>query len=99
MCVHLVWGAAEVAFARQVLEAREPLRPALVVVWQALRAGEQIPLAPDTVARCRTVLAEVGLDPAERNAAERIDLTASPTYRAALERVSDSLQFLKSQAG
>jgi single-stranded-DNA-specific exonuclease len=100
MCVHLVWGAAEVEFARQVLEAREPLRPALVVVWQALRAGdEQIPLAPDTVARCRTVLAEVGLDPAERNGAERIDLTASPTYRAALERVSDSLQFLKSQAG
>jgi hypothetical protein len=100
MCVHLVWGAAEVEFARQVLEAREPLRPALVVVWQALRAGdEQIPLAPDTVARCRTVLAEVGLDPAERNGTERIDLTASPTYRAALERVSDSLQFLKSQAG
>ena len=100
MCIHLVWGAAEVEFARQVLEAREPLRPALVVVWQALRAGdEQIPLAPDTVARCRTVLAEVGLDPAERNGSERIDLTASPTYRAALERVSDSLQFLESQAG
>ena len=100
MCVHLVWGAAEVEFARSVLEAREPLRPALVVVWQALRAGdEQIPLAPGTVARCRTVLAEVGLDPAERNGAERIDLNASPTYRAALERVSDSLRFLQSQAG
>ena len=39
-------------------------------VWQALRAGEErIPLAPDTVARCRTVLAEVGLDPAAHGAA------------------------------
>jgi single-stranded-DNA-specific exonuclease len=100
MPVHLVWGEAEVEFARQVLEAREPLRPALIVVWQALRAGEQrIPLAPDTVARCRTVLAEVGLDPADRAGGERIDLNASPTYRAALERVEDSLRFLQSQAG
>jgi single-stranded-DNA-specific exonuclease len=100
MPVHLVWGEAEVAFARQVLESREPLRPALVVVWQALRAGqERIPLAPDTVARCRTVLAEVGLDPADRAGGERIDLNASPTYRAAVERVEDSLRFLQSQAG
>jgi hypothetical protein len=99
MPVHLVWGEAEIAFARQVLEAREPLRPALVVVWKALRAGEErIPLAPDTVARCRTVLAEVGLDPAAAGS-ERIDLNASPTYRAALERVEDSLRFLQSQAG
>ena len=100
MPVHLVWGEAEIQFARQVLEAREPLRPALVVVWQALRAGEnRIPLAPDTVARCRTVLAEVGLDPAEQGGAERIDLNASPTYRAAVERVEDSVRFLQSQAG
>jgi single-stranded-DNA-specific exonuclease len=98
--VHLVWGAAEVEFARQVLEAREPLRPALVLVWQALRSGnKRIPLAADTVARCRTVLAEVGLDPAGGAGAERIDLNASPTYRAALERVSDSVRFLQSQAG
>jgi single-stranded-DNA-specific exonuclease len=100
MPVHLVWGEPEIQFARQVLEAREPLRPALVVVWQALRAGEnRIPLAPDTVARCRTVLAEVGLDPAGQSGAERIDLNASPTYRAAVERVEDSLRFLQSQAG
>jgi single-stranded-DNA-specific exonuclease len=100
MPVHLVWGEAEIEFARQVLESREPLRPALIVVWQALRTGEQrIPLAPDTVARCRTVLAEVGLDPAERGGGERIDLNASPTYRAAVERVEDSLRFLQSQAG
>jgi hypothetical protein len=99
MPVHLVWGAAEVEFARRVLEAREPLRPALVLVWQALRKGDQtIPLAPDTVARCRTVLNEVGLDPAN-GGATRIDLNASPTYRAALERVEDSLRFLQSQAG
>ena len=100
MPVHLVWGEAEIQFARQVLEAREPLRPALVVVWQALRSGEnRIPLAPDTVARCRTVLAEVGLDPAEQGGGERIDLNASPTYRAAVERVEDSVRFLQSQAG
>ncbi len=100
MPVHLVWGEAEIEFARQVLESREPLRPALIVVWQALRSGEQrIPLAADTVARCRTVLAEVGLDPADRGSGERIDLNASPTYRAAVERVEDSLRFLQSQAG
>ncbi len=99
MPVHLVWGESEIAFARQVLEAREPLRPALVVVWKALRAGEErIPLAPDTVARCRTVLAEVGLDPSS-GGGERIDLNASPTYRAAVERMEDSLRFLQSQAG
>jgi hypothetical protein len=100
MPVHLVWGAAEVEFARRVLEAREPLRPALVVVWQALRKGEQrIPLAPDTVARCRTVLSEVGLDPRAHDGGARFDLNASPTYRAAVERVEDSLRFLQSQAG
>jgi hypothetical protein len=100
MPVHLVWGAAEVEFARRVLEAREPLRPALVVVWQAMRKGEQrIPLAPDTVARCRTVLSEVGLDPSAHDGTARFDLNASPTYRAAVERVEDSLRFLQSQAG
>jgi single-stranded-DNA-specific exonuclease len=100
MPVHLVWGTAEVEFARRVLEEREPLRPALVVVWQALRKGEQrIPLAPDTVARCRTVLSEVGLDPRAHDGAARFDLNASPTYRAAVERVEDSLRFLQSQAG
>jgi hypothetical protein len=45
------------------------------------------------------VLAEVGLDPAERGGGDRIDLNASPTYRAAVERVEDSLRFLQSQAG
>ena len=55
-------------------------------------------LAPDTVARCRTVLAEVGLDPSA-GGGDRIDLNASPTYRAAVERVETSLRFLQSQAG
>jgi hypothetical protein len=100
MPVHLVWGASEIAFARRVLEAREPLRPTLVLVWKALRSGSgQLPFAPDTVARCRTVLAEVGLDPAAAGRTDRIDLNASPTYRAAVERVEDSLRFLQSQAG
>jgi hypothetical protein len=89
-----------VEFARGLPAAREPLRPALVVVWQAMRKGEQrIPLAPDTVARCRTVLSEVGLDPSAHDGTARFDLNASPTYRAAVERVEDSLRFLQSQAG
>ncbi|HVG87770.1 MAG TPA: hypothetical protein VM823_02285, partial [Gaiellales bacterium] len=37
MRVHLVWGAAELEFARSVAEAREPLRPALAAVWRAGR--------------------------------------------------------------
>ena len=45
------------------------------------------------------MLAEVGLDPAANGDAARIDLNASPTYRAAVERVEDSLRFLQSQAG
>ncbi len=66
MCVHLVWGAAEVEFARRVLESREPLRPALVVgvAGAAVGGRARSRSLADTVARCRTVLAEVGLDPA-----------------------------------
>ncbi|MGZ4431050.1 MAG: hypothetical protein ACXVYV_05320, partial [Gaiellales bacterium] len=100
MPVHLVWGDAEVEFARSVLRSREPLRPVLVEVWRALRAGDDaIAVAPETVARCRCVLAEVGLDPAAEGGAAKIDLNASPTYREAVARVEDSLRFLQSQTG
>ena len=94
--VHLVWGAAEIEFAQRVAEAGEPLRPALVMVWRGERAGSSIPLADDTLERCRAVLAEVGLA-AGPPAAGKIDLNASPTYRAALERVESVRRFLASR--
>jgi single-stranded-DNA-specific exonuclease len=95
--VHLVWGPAEIEFARSVAEAREPLRPALAMVWKAQRDGAvDVPLADDTLARCRAVLAEVGLNGAPVQG--KVDLTASPTYRAALARVESVKTFLASDA-
>jgi hypothetical protein len=83
--VHLVWGAAEIEFAREVAELRAPLRPALVAVWKAHRTGSVPNLPPETVAACLAVLAELGLDPAAAPGA-KVDLERSPTYREALER-------------
>ncbi len=95
-CVHLVWGAAEIEFARSVAEQREPLRAALVMVWKARQGGaEQLPLAPETVERCREVLVEVGLD-ADATAAAKVDLELSPTYRDAVARVEAVRLFLAS---
>jgi hypothetical protein len=94
--LHLVWGAAEIAFAASVAEGREPLRPALKMVWIAERDGaEEIPLPAETVERCRAVLGEVGLD-AGGSVAVKIDLEASPTYREALARVEAVKRFLAS---
>ncbi|MGN6380755.1 MAG: single-stranded-DNA-specific exonuclease RecJ [Gaiellales bacterium] len=94
--VHLVWGAAEIEFARSVAESREPLRPALVAVWRADKAGNgQIPLATDTLERCRTVLAEIGLN-GKPHTGGKLDLSASATYRQALERVESIRRFLAS---
>jgi single-stranded-DNA-specific exonuclease len=94
--VHLVWGAAEIDFARSVAEAREPLRPALVAVWRADQAGAgKIPLASDTLERCRAVLAEIGLN-GTPHAGAKLDLTASATYRQAMERVESIRRFLAS---
>ncbi len=92
--VYLAWGAAEIEFARQVAEARAPLRPALTAVWRARRDGAPSPGLPErTVAACLAVLSELGIDPT-RPAAGKVDLERSPTYRAALERVERSRQFL-----
>ena len=96
--VHLVWGQAEVAFAREVVELRAPLREALAVVWRADRDGSAIRLPAETVERCRAVLREVGLV-AGGVAAARVDLESSPTYRAAREQVADSYAYLRAQAG
>ena len=94
--VHLVWGQAEVEFAREVVELRAPLREALAVVWRADRDGSALTLPAETVERCRAVLREVGLVPGEV-AAARVDLEASPTYRAAREQVADSYAYLRAQ--
>jgi single-stranded-DNA-specific exonuclease len=91
--VHVVWGAAEVTFARTVAEEREPLRPALAAVWRAAREGVTPLLPAGTIAACLQVLEEVGLDPAAPPA-EKVDLEASSSYRAAQERLVESLAFL-----
>ena len=94
--VHLVWGAAEIAFARSVAERREPLREALRVVWKAEKAGAaDIPLDPETVARCRAVLGEVGLETGAPGSA-KVDLELSPTYREAVARMEAVKRFLAS---
>jgi single-stranded-DNA-specific exonuclease len=100
--VHLVWGPAEVAFTREVVEARAPLRPALVRVYRADRDGTTPLLEPAVVDRCRRVLAEAGVDPraaATEGGGARFDLDRSATYREALARVECAAAFLAAQAG
>ena len=96
--VHLVWGPAEVEFAREVVELRAPLRDVLAVVWRADRDGTAPSTLPaETVERCRAVLREVGLVPGAGGG--RVDLESSPTYRAAREQVEHSRAYLRAQAG
>jgi single-stranded-DNA-specific exonuclease len=92
--VHLVWGAAEVAFARSVVESREPLRPAVATVFRARRDGVTPLLPPDTVTLCNRVLEELAIDPTAPPSA-RADLELSATYRAALERCASAIEFLE----
>jgi hypothetical protein len=96
--VHLVWGPAEVEFAREVVSLRAPMREVLAAVWRADRDGVALTLPPATIERCRVVLREVGLVPGAV-AAAKVDLESSPTYRAARAEVADSHAFLESQAG
>ena len=91
--VHVVWGAAEITFARSVAEQQEPLRPALAAVWRAARDGVTPLLDPDTITRCMRVLDELGLDPAAPPPG-KVDLEASAAYRAANERYRLTLAFL-----
>jgi single-stranded-DNA-specific exonuclease len=95
--VHLVWGRAEVEFARSVAKEQAPLRPALATVWRARRDGAPAALEalpPETVARCVAVLAEVGLDDPAAAPAERVDLAASSTYRESEARLARALAYL-----
>jgi single-stranded-DNA-specific exonuclease len=94
--VHLVWGPAEVEFAREVVSLRAPVRDVLAAVWRAERDGSALALPPKTLERCRAVLREVGLVPGAV-AAPRVDLDSSPTYRAACAEVADSHAYLESQ--
>jgi len=96
--VHLVWGPAEVEFAREVVSLRAPMRDVLAAVWRADRDGASLTLPPATVERCRAVLREVGLDPGAV-AAAKVDLDSSPTYRAACAEIAHSHAYLESQAG
>jgi len=96
--VHLVWGPAEVEFAREVVSLRAPVREVLAAVWRADRDGTAVTLPPETIERCRTVLREVGLVPGAAAAAS-VDLESSPTYRAACAEVAHSHAYLESQAG
>ena len=96
--VHLVWGQAEVEFAREVVELRAPLRDALAAVWRADRDGA----APSAAGRDRRALpgrAPRGRPRPGGGAAARVDLEASPTYRAAQEQVEHSYAYLSGQAG
>jgi hypothetical protein len=95
--VHLVWGAAEIEFARSVVESRAPLRPALAAVWRARRDGSDSGLPSETVERCLAVLEELGLDPDEP-AAGKVDLERSATYRAALEQLEQAESQLRGLA-
>jgi hypothetical protein len=92
--VHVVWGTAEITFARSVAEQQEPLRPALAAFWKAARDGVTPLLDPATIARCVRVLDELGLDPSAPPAG-KVDLEASPSYRAAQERYRLALAFLE----
>jgi single-stranded-DNA-specific exonuclease len=92
--VHLVWGPAEIEFAREVAESREPLRPALAAVWRARRSGAEPHLPAVTLDGCLAVMAELGLDPVAP-AAGKVQLEHSPTYRAALERMEQIQRYLR----
>jgi hypothetical protein len=95
--VHVVWGEAELSFARSVAEANEPLRPALAIVWRAARDGVTPLLAAGTIAACTRVLEELGLDPGQPPAG-KVDLERSATFRDAQERCRRSLDFLSQLA-
>jgi len=93
--VHLVWGPAEIEFARRVAEQAEPVRDVLAMFWRAQRTGAELPLAATTLERCRAVLAEVGLNGVVP--AGKVDLEQSATYREALARVDRVRRFLASE--
>ena len=66
------------------------------MVWKAEKAGAaDIPLDPETVARCRAVLGEVGLETGATGSA-KVDLELSPTYREAVARMEAVERFLAS---
>ena len=97
--VHLVWGPAEVEFAREVVELRAPLRDALAVVWRADRDGA----AP---ARCRPRPSSDAVPCSARSASSpgrcrrpRRPRGVADLPRRAASRSSDSYAYLSAQAG
>jgi single-stranded-DNA-specific exonuclease len=92
--VHLVWGASEVTFVRDLAHQREPLRDTLAAVWRALRAGAAPEVSDATLEQCLRVLDELGIDPQSADRS-RVELESSPTYRAAAERAAAVDRFLE----
>jgi single-stranded-DNA-specific exonuclease len=101
--LHLGWGAAELDFARQVLEHEFSLRDSLSSLYRALAAaggmleGERLeaalagegahPKSPAHAARCLRVLGELGLVAVERSSAT-VRCTITSEERVELERSS-----------
>jgi len=90
--VHAVWGAAEVEFARSVVESRHPLRPALAAVWRAAREGVTPLLPAATVSRCLRVLEEVGIDLPRPRTREMRDTPEFLEFRRRLRMAVDRAQ-------
>ncbi|MEA2481126.1 MAG: single-stranded-DNA-specific exonuclease [Thermoleophilaceae bacterium] len=96
---HLAWGAAESEFALAVARAGLDLRPALVVLYRALRdrpaagadleevlRGDDGRRTPQVAARLVRVLSELGLVAYERDGAGRPACRVLDAPRTALER-------------
>jgi hypothetical protein len=99
--LHLGWGAAELEFARKVLEHEYGLRASLTAIYRgltvhlgglegsaleaALRGDGWHPRAPALVGRCLRVLTELGLARVERSSAT-VKCTIISNGRVELER-------------
>jgi single-stranded-DNA-specific exonuclease len=105
--VHLAWGAAEAAFAREVLARDCELRAPAAAVYRALRAGEPLATAvaavraPVAAGRALRALIELGLlelDRATGSArlvqAGATDLALAPAHQAAAARLEAGRAYL-----
>jgi single-stranded-DNA-specific exonuclease len=105
--VHLAWGAAEAAFARDVLARDCELRGPAAALYRALRAGESLAAAvtalgaPVAAGRALRALTELGLVELDRTtAAVRVreaaatDLALAPAQQAAGARLKAGHAYL-----
>ncbi len=105
--VHLAWGAAEAAFARDVLARDCELRAPAAALYRALRAGESLAAAvgavgaPVAAGRALRALTELGLVELDRTAATAqvraaaaADLALAPAQQAAGARLEAGQAYL-----